>query len=141
MIRLCLRPFTALGLAGSILTLASSLSGCFTSTERGGQALYAENCANCHGLDGRGLGKLMPPLAGSDYLQVNRAKLPCIVRQGLRGPLLVNGQDYNGIMPALSPDKVSDADVANILNYVSTAWGNHTDSVFTVQEITDARCY
>ncbi len=134
------RPWSLLGGALSVLLLSSSLSACFTSTERSGEALYAEQCANCHGLDGRGLGKLMPPLAGADYLRQNRPNLPCLVRRGMKGPLVVNGVTYNGAMPAFPKDKLSDADVANILNYVQSAWGNEAATVFTVQEVTDARC-
>ena len=101
--------------------------------------LYQQHCANCHGLDGRGLGTLMPPLAGADYLVRQRAALPGIVRHGLRGPLVVNGIRYDGIMPGLPPEKLADADVANILNYVRRAWGNHAPDLITVQEVEAAR--
>ena len=95
------RARAAAGIFG-VVALTASLSGCFTSTERSGRALYAQRCANCHGLDGRGLGTLIPPLAGADYLTQQRAALPGIVRQGLRGPVVVNGIRYDGIMPGLS---------------------------------------
>jgi mono/diheme cytochrome c family protein len=129
------------GVGAFALTLATSLSGCFTSTERSGQTLYEEHCGNCHGLDGKGLGQLIPPLAGADYLHQSRAALPCIVRRGLRGPLTVNGVAYNGIMPALDAKQLPDADVANVLNYIRSAWGNQAvDGVITPQEVTAARC-
>mgnify|MGYP002777000434 CR=1 FL=1 len=129
-------------LRGTLLcsALGLSLSGCFTSHERGGQALYEQHCANCHGLDGKGLGRLMPPLAGADYLAANRAALPCIVRQGLRGPISVNGQRYDGLMPAIGPETLSDADVANVLNYIRQSWGNRADGLITPQEVSEARC-
>ena len=130
-----------LGLASAAaLTLAVSLSGCFTSAERSGQVLYEQHCGNCHGLDGKGLGQLMPPLAGADYLTTQRAALPCIVRQGLRGPVVVNGREYNGVMPAISREELADADVANILNYIRTAWGNTATELITPQEVEAARC-
>lgn len=116
------------------------LNGCFTSQERSGEALYAEHCANCHGPQGDGLGRLIPPLAGADYLNTHRATLPCLVRHGLRGPLTINGNSYDGVMPGFSSEKLSDADVANILNYVRTAWGNHAPDAITVREVTDAPC-
>lgn len=120
--------------------LVACLSGCFTSHERSGQALYEQHCGNCHGLDGRGLGTLMPPLAGADYLLRQRAALPCLVRRGMRGPLQVNGQTYNGVMPSISPETLADADVANVLNYVRQAWGNRVTDLITPQEVTNARC-
>src|SRR5690349_7932882 len=104
--------------------LTGLLAGCFTSNERSGAALYSQHCANCHGAAGDGLGNLIPPLAGADYLATHRAELPCIVRQGMRGPVRVNGKDYNGVMPAIKREQLSDADVANILNFVSNSWGN-----------------
>ena len=69
-------------LAGA--TLISSFSGCFTSRERSGQALYEQHCGNCHGLDGRGLGTLIPPLAGADYLTHQRAAVTScgVIRSG-----------------------------------------------------------
>ena len=125
-------------LAGA--TLISSFSGCFTSRERSGQALYEQHCGNCHGLDGRGLGTLIPPLAGADYLTRQRAALPCIVRRGLRGPLKVNGQLYNGLMPPITAETLPDADLANVLNYVRQAWGNRAPDLITPLEVTEARC-
>ncbi|MBC7448448.1 MAG: cytochrome c [Hymenobacteraceae bacterium] len=122
------------------LGLTASVSGCFTSHERGGQALYEQHCGNCHGLDGRGLGTLIPPLAGADYLVRQRTQLPCVVRRGMRGALTVNGQEYNGIMPGLAAEKLADADVANILNYVRQAWGNEATDVITSLEVANARC-
>ena len=129
-----------LGALLATAALAISLSGCFTSRERSGQALYEHHCGNCHGLDGRGLGTLIPPLAGADYLTTQRAMLPCIVRRGLRGPLAVNGQQYNGVMPALAPETLPDTDLANVLNYVRQTWGNRATDLITPQEIINARC-
>ncbi len=116
--------------------IGAALSGCFTSQERGGQALYEQHCANCHGRDGEGLGTLMPPLAGADYLLTHRAALPCLVRRGQRGPITVNGQPYDGVMPAFSRQQLTDADVANILNYVQRAWGNAAPEAVTVTDVT-----
>lgn len=130
----------ALWLAGAIVAVALTVAGCFTNQERGGEALYTQHCANCHGPEGAGLGTLMPPLAGADYLRRHRAALPCVVRRGLRGPLTVNGQAYNGQMPAFDAQTISDADVANILNYVRAAWGNDQTDAITVGEVSAARC-
>lgn len=116
--------------------VGAAFSGCFTSQERSGQALYEQQCANCHGRDGEGLGTLMPPLAGADYLLKHRTALPCLVRRGQRGPITVNGQPYDGVMPAFSRQQLTDADVANILNYVGRAWGNAAPDAVTVPEVT-----
>lgn len=132
-----LRLWSGLLVAGLALT---ALNGCFTSNERSGAALYAEHCANCHGPQGDGLGLLIPPLAGADYLTTHRSALPCIVRHGLRGPLTINGKGYDGVMPGFGREKLSDADVANVLNYIRTSWGNRAPDTFTVPDVTDAHC-
>ena len=44
-----------------------------------------------------------------------------VVINGLEGKTVVNGVDYNGVMPALGLD---DEDVANVLSYVFNTWGN-----------------
>ena len=46
------------------------------------------------------------------------------VRQGIRcldGVITVNGTSFDGVMPALG---LSDDDVANVLTYVYSQWGN-----------------
>jgi nitrite reductase (NO-forming) len=43
------------------------------------------------------------------------------VLHGLEGPITVNGQAFNSVMPALD---LSDEDIANILTYVYSQWGN-----------------
>jgi nitrite reductase (NO-forming) len=44
------------------------------------------------------------------------------VLNGLTGPLKVNGQDYNSVMPPMS--QLTDDEVANILTYVNNSWDN-----------------
>ena len=40
---------------------------------------------------------------------------------GLQGLVTVNGEEYNGIMPAWT---LSDEDVAAVLTYIYNSWGN-----------------
>ena len=56
-----------------------------------GMNLFVTNCSACHQKDGLGLAQLYPPLKNSSYFKVNYAKLPCIIRNGLKGPITVNG--------------------------------------------------
>ncbi len=87
-----------------------------------GQALFAGTCSTCHQADGKGLAGVFPPLAGSDYLAKGNDALIGIVLNGLTGPVTVNGQDYNSVMPPMS--QLTDDEVANILTYVVNSWGN-----------------
>ena len=81
-----------------------------------GVKLYEKHCSNCHQADGSGLAQLIPPLKGSDYLAKHALDLPCMIRNGMGGPLKVNGVTYNQAMPA---NKILSAeDIADICVYV-----------------------
>jgi len=98
------------------------LTACFTNKKNQGERLYAEHCASCHGEQGQGLERLIPPLAGADYLRLHRAELPCLIRRGQHGPITVNGVLYNQVMPA--HPELSPAKLTNLLNYIESHWGN-----------------
>lgn len=127
-----LRTLPLLRGAAALLAGAALLSACFTDRQHEGQRLYATHCASCHGEQGEGLRRLMPPLAGSDYLTRHRDALPCLIRQGQRGRIVVNGVTYDQVMPA--HDDLTDSQITNILNYVHTAWGNH-GAKHTISEV------
>lgn len=79
-----------------------------------GASLYKKHCANCHQQDGSGLASLIPPLNQSDYLAQHAEQLPCIIKQGLKGKIMVNGKDYQLLMPAapkLSQQELKDLSV------------------------------
>jgi nitrite reductase (NO-forming) len=88
--------------------------------ERGGR-IFATTCAACHQPTGLGIPGSFPPLANSDYLNSDRNRAIATVLFGLSGPVTVNGQPFNSVMPALG---MSDEDVANVLTYVYNTWGN-----------------
>ena len=92
-----------------------------------GQRLYQMHCANCHQADGQGLGKLYPPLASSDYLKDSLDKVPCIIKKGLNGKVLVNGVEYNQPMPP-NPN-LTPLEIAEIVTYVANSWGNESGMV------------
>lgn len=87
-----------------------------------GERVYAQNCAACHQPAGTGLAGAFPPLAASDYLNADVKRAIGVVLHGLSGPVTVNGAQYNSLMPALA---LGDEDVANVLTYVYSQWGNN----------------
>ena len=123
-----------LGALGAAALLA--LPGCFSNNRHQGARLYAEACAGCHGDAGQGLARLIPPLAGADYLAAHRAELPCLLRRGAHGPMTVNGILYNQVMPAsrVGDHELSPARLTNLLNYIENQWGNHAPPR-TIQEV------
>ena len=74
----------------------------------------------CHQANGEGVPGTFPPLAKSDYI-ADRAKTIRQVLKGSSGAILVNGTTYNSTMP---PQSLSDEEIAQVLTYVYTAWGN-----------------
>lgn len=93
-----------------------------------GEAAYLANCAACHQPAGTGLPGAFPPLAGSDFLAKNdRNAVLASILKGINGKLVVNGVEYNNVMPAMS--HLSDGDIANIVTYVYQSWGNPGGSV------------
>ncbi|MEO7597683.1 MAG: PQQ-dependent sugar dehydrogenase [Opitutus sp.] len=100
-----------------------------------GPELYQQHCAVCHGPDGRGVAGAIPPLASSDFITRQRLKALQAPLGGLSGAIEVNGTHYDGIMPPLA---LPDEEVAAILGYVFSSWGNQ-ETAPTVKEITEAR--
>lgn len=86
-----------------------------------GKNVYTNSCAACHQPDGKGIAGAFPPLANSDYFNADAKRAIGIVKNGKSGPITVNGSPFNGVMPALG---LSDADIANVLTYVSHNFGN-----------------
>lgn len=100
-----------------------------------GQKLYMTHCQNCHGAKGEGLGKLYPPLNDTDFFEKNRAQLSCIIRNGMQGKIIINGQEYNEKMP--SNPQLSELDIAYILTYITTNFAK-SDSIYSHQEVQEA---
>lgn len=101
-----------------------------------GATLYQINCSACHQATGEGLKGIFPPLAQSDYLLADKERSIRIALQGIGGPIVVNGVEYQGVMPAPAP--MDDQQVADVLTYVRSAWGNRGDAV-TPAEVKQVR--
>ena len=85
-----------------------------------GQTLFAENCSACHQLTGKGVPGAFPALAGDAFAQGPPEKVSA---------LLLNGR---GGMPSFRAD-LSDVQIAAVLTYVRSAWGNHAPQIETAQ--------
>ena len=94
-----------------------------TSEERiaFGRRVYTANCVACHQANGEGISGGFPPLASSDFLNADKNRAIGVLVNGLDGVITVNGNTFDGVMPAL---RLSDDDVANVLTYVYSQWGN-----------------
>ena len=85
-----------------------------------GEAIYAEHCAACHQMGGVGTPGLAPPLLNTLGPQLSSPKAVqyfCrVVVAGMVGRITVQGEPYNGAMPAFA--SLSDDDLAAVLDYV-----------------------
>ena len=105
-----------------------------------GDAVYAANCASCHGPAAAGIAGAFPPLAGHvaeiAALPGGRAYLIDSLLYGLMGRIVVAGVPYNGIMPGWT--HLSDADLAAVLDHIVGLDGPPADP-FTADEVAAER--
>jgi len=100
---------------------------------KAGEAHYNGTCSVCHQSNGQGIEGVFPPLAGSDLLATTPKRAITIALNGLTGPVTVNGRTYNSVMPPMS--QLNDDEIANILTYVTHAWGNKGTMAFSASEV------
>lgn len=131
-----MRPLAFAASCTALLALFGSRATAEEDSAARGAALFQINCAACHQPTGQGLHGVFPPLAGSDFLLADKDRSIRIVLQGLSGPIKVNGVEYQGVMP--TPPPLEDRQVADILTYVRSAWGNRGEAV-TAAEVKKVR--
>ena len=91
-----------------------------------GARLYVTYCMACHQEHGEGVAGMQPPLAGTPVPNGDPAVLAAWVMSGVRPSVLPRGR-YANVMPQFG--FLSDADLAALLTYVRTSFGNHAGAV------------
>src|ERR1700693_380283 len=83
-----------------------------------GKALFARSCADCHGSNGQGR-KGVPPLTGDNALSARSPHAVIIV--------LLEGLKPRGTRGAMDSfaHSLDDQQIADVTNFIRTAWGNH----------------
>lgn len=103
-----------------------------------GRAVYTKVCATCHQANGQGVPGVFPPLAGSSIITAtDPGKIIRATLHGLQGPIEVNGQTYNSVMPPQGAT-LKDDELAAALTYARNSWGNRAPAV-TTDEVTVVR--
>jgi alcohol dehydrogenase (quinone), cytochrome c subunit len=88
-----------------------------------GARIYLDNCAACHRPDGVGYELVFPRLAGNPVVQAgNPQSLISIVLDGSQTPRTAR-TPAQFTMPRFAW-RLSDKDVADVVNFVRTSWGN-----------------
>ena len=93
-----------------------------------GRAVYETVCGICHGTDGLGKPGQAPPLAGSEWVAKDVPSLAHIPLTGLNGTIQVKGQSWSLSMAPMGAN-LSDADLAAVLSYIRSSWGNNYSAV------------
>jgi mono/diheme cytochrome c family protein len=103
-----------------------------------GKQVYDQICGACHGADGLGKAGQAPPLAGSEWVNAKGdSRLAHIPLMGVNGDIKVAGQDWNMAMAAMGAS-LSDSDLASVLSYIRTSWGNKA-SLVTAEDVAGVR--
>jgi cytochrome c oxidase cbb3-type subunit 2 len=115
---------------GTAATVAAAPGDGYDSAK--GAALYAANCSACHQASGEGLPGAFPSLKGDAV--VNKDDVTKHIQVVLHGlhDARVSGVVYGSAMPAFAAT-LSDAEVANIIDYERSSWGNHGKPVISAQ--------
>jgi mono/diheme cytochrome c family protein len=93
-----------------------------------GKTVYDARCANCHGVQGEGKPPHWPPLANNQSIEMESAVNP--IRMVLNGgyPPSTDGNPRPYGMPPFA-GLLSDNEVAAVVSYIRTAWGNRGAAV------------
>lgn len=105
-----------------------------------GERLYEMACLPCHQPEGKGLPGVYPPLAGSEWVKGDPARLIKIVLHGLTGPLIVAGQAFGGpgAVPMPSMGGLTNEQLADVLTFVRGTFGANASAV-TATEVESVR--
>jgi nitrite reductase (NO-forming) len=111
-------------------------------TAERGKAVYMATCMVCHQLNGAGLPGAFPPLGKVEYANGDARRAVAIVLKGINAPLTVNGMTY--VVPMPQPDIAypmlkEDKNVADVLNYVRTSFGNEVKEAITPAFVAEVR--
>ncbi len=100
-----------------------------------GKKLYSLHCSSCHMDDGKGLARLIPPLAQSNYMKADLNRTICIIKYGISGEIIVNDEIYNHPMPGV--ENLTPLEIAEISTYIFNSWG-HDKGMVTIPQVREA---
>ena len=89
---------------------------------------YMAKCAACHAVDGRGRAPWIPPLAGavSSLAKEDASAINVTLNGSVR--VVADGVPDSYRMPPFR-SQLSDAEIADVLSFIRSSWGNHGGAV------------
>jgi cytochrome c oxidase cbb3-type subunit 2 len=101
-----------------------------------GASLFTASCSACHQANGEGLPGAFPSLKGNDVVNDDDATMHVtVVLSGLHDAK-VGGVAYASAMPPFAAT-LSDAEIADIVDYERSSWGNHGKLATAAQVATE----
>jgi mono/diheme cytochrome c family protein/glucose/arabinose dehydrogenase len=95
-----------------------------------GKPVYDALCLTCHQPNALGLPGVYPPLAGSEWVTGDSATLVKMLLHGLSGPITVKGDIFGSGNPIpMPPSGLNDQQIADVLSYVRTTFGNTAPAI------------
>ena len=103
-------------------------AGAYSYDAAKGESLFTANCSACHQTTGEGIPGAFPPLKGN--AAVDNADPTLHIHTVLNGAhgVTIGGVAYSSTMPPFA-SQLKDVDIANIVNYERSSWGNHAKPV------------
>lgn len=134
------QPSWAKPFAAGQLQLATAVQGDYLrklltaapKTVSPGEQIYEMACLPCHQPEGKGLPGVYPPLAGSDWVRGDKARIIKVVLHGLTGPVTVAGQNFGHLptsVPMPSLGGLTDEQIADVLTFVRGSYGQQSTPV------------
>ncbi|HEX8544414.1 MAG TPA: cytochrome c [Pseudomonas sp.] len=97
-----------------------------------GAELYVDNCSACHRTNGQGYERVFPKIAGnSSVLSEDPVSMIRLVLAGSKLPATATAPSELG-MPGFAW-RMSDEEVAQLLTFIRSSWGNQAPAVTAVQ--------
>ncbi len=105
---------------------------------KAGAAEYVDSCAACHRTDGRGYQRFFPALRGNPVVLADDAT--SLIHIVLSGSTLPGVKDAPSsvVMPAFGW-RLNDSQVAEVVNFIRTSWGNKAQKPVTAGEVAKVR--
>ncbi len=123
-------PVSAQDVAAHVASAQPRIASASTPALTNAQAesVYVANCSGCHGAVGQGAIDIAPPLAANPSVTGNSSSIIRIVLDGSAGPIKERGTTWTGSMPPWR-GTLSNAQVAAVITYIRTSWGNKAGPV------------
>ena len=100
-----------------------------------GRKLYLQKCANCHGNEGQGLKRVIPPVKDADFLLKYPEKSICIIKFGAKTPITVNEIEFIHKMP--DNPQLTDLEIAELITFLTNQCNQGETKLFSVSEVSD----